>query len=327
MKNLILAPLLFLSALFTVVVSSDPQATGALNWPANLPVYDHVVIVVEENQNYGDIMQSREAPYLNHLAQEGANFTAMFAEEHHSQGNYYWMLSGSNQNVGFEDEVPNASNNPNYPFEASNLAQQLIAAGHSFKGYAEDLPEIGSQVEFHGNYARKHVPWISFANIPGGDTTETSSNLRFRDFPSSYADLPTVSFVIPNLMNDMHSGSISEGDRWLKHNLGAYVEWAKENNSLLIVTFDEDNDTSGYTGLTDPASTSPSVQNRIFTIFIGAHIKPGQYEEGSGVTHVNILRTLEAMYGLPKSGAQQEHAVKAGISDDYIITDVFEAAP
>ena len=51
---------------------------------------------------------------------------------------------------------------------------------------------------------------------------------------------------------------------------------------------------------------------------------PGDYEEGLGITHVNILRTLEAMYGLPKAGAQQPHAAAGGISDDYIITDVFE---
>jgi protein-disulfide isomerase-like protein with CxxC motif len=48
------------------------------------------------------------------------------------------------------------------------------------------------------------------------------------------------------------------------------------------------------------------------------------YDEGRGITHVNILRTLEAMYGLPKAGAQQPNAAKAGISDDYIITDIFE---
>jgi hypothetical protein len=46
-------------------------------------------------------------------------------------------------------------------------------------------------------------------------------------------------------------------------------------------------------------------------------VKAGQYPERNGITHVNILRTIEAMYGLPKSGAQQEHVVGAGISDDH----------
>jgi hypothetical protein len=63
------------------------------------------------------------------------------------------------------------------------------------------------------------------------------------------------------------------------------------------------------------------------TIFAGAHIKSGVYPEGKGITHVNILRTIEAMYGLPKSGAQQPNAAGAVISDDTIITDIFSVGP
>ena len=59
------------------------------------------------------------------------------------------------------------------------------------------------------------------------------------------------------------------------------------------------------------------------TIFAGAHVKPGEYSEGKGMTHVNVLRTIEAMYGLPKSGAQQPNAAGRGISDDMIVTDIF----
>ena len=65
------------------------------------------------------------------------------------------------------------------------------------------------------------------------------------------------------------------------------------------------------------------LKNRIVTIFAGAHIKRGNYPEGKGITHVNILRTLEAMYGLAKAGAQQPNAAGGGVNDDYLITDVF----
>jgi acid phosphatase len=131
--------------------------------------------------------------------------------------------------------------------------------------------------------------------------------------------------VIPNLVNDMHDGastmSIKAGDTWLKENLDKYYQWAKKNNSLLIVTFDEND--HGPAGLTNPAAPRPEKQNRIVTILAGASIKPGQYDEGEGVTHVNLLRTLEAMYGLDRSGEQQPFALCAGIADDFIITDVF----
>jgi acid phosphatase len=330
----------------------QPPAEGEptpISWPPGLPVYDHVVIVVEENKDYKQIIGSPLAPYMNNtLRKEGANFTQMYAEEHNSQGNYFWLFSGSNQGVGFRDAMPTEENNPNYPFKTPNLGASLIAKGRSFKGYAEDLPAIGFQGEFapvgakHPLYARKHVPWISFANVPNGKTAETSSNLRFLDFPTDPAQfpaLPTVAIVVPNLDNDMHNGkpedSIPRGDTWLKNNLDAYYRWAKTHNSLLIVTFDEsDNeqvDKTMYLGLTNPLvrpadpkdQFKRDLQNLIPTIFAGAHIKPDDYAEGNGVTHVNILRTLEAMYGLPRAGAQQPNAAGAGIRDDYIITDVF----
>ena len=298
-----------------------PQANApAPPWPAGLPVYDHIVIVVEENKDYEQITDRSAAPYINDtLKREGANLTQMYAEEHHSQGNYFWLFSGSNQNVGFDDHIPLQ------PIGASNLGEQLMRAGHSFKGYAEGLPSIGSRVIQAGLYARKHVPWISFSNIPNGTTVATSSNLRFQDFPSDYSALPTIAFVIPNLVNDMHNGSIIAGDTWLRKHIDGYYNWAKQHNSLLILTFDENN--HGPKGLTNPADMEPERRNRIVTILAGAHIKPGDYPEGKGVTHVNLLRTLEAMYTLNKSGAQQQHALNAGITDDFILTDIFDVGP
>jgi phosphatidylinositol-3-phosphatase len=318
-------------------LSTAPMLSAAtaemLPWPAFLPRYDHIVIVVEENKDYDQIIGNPAAPYLNKLAAEGANLRRMFGEEHFSQGNYFWLFSGSNQNVGFVDRVPRTE------FTTSNLGQQLIAKGLSFKGYSQSLPAIGSEIDTappncrHSCiYGRKHVPWISSVNVPNGTTVETSSNLRFADFPSDYSKLPTVAFVIPDMQHDMHNGapkdSIPVGDLWLAQNLDAYYQWAKTHNSLLIVTFDENDNKTRITGLTDPAvgpdrgQSRRDRQNRIATIFAGAFVKPG-YAEPNSMTHVNILRTVEAMYGLPKSGAQQPNALRAGISDDATGANVF----
>jgi acid phosphatase len=204
-----------------------------------------------------------------------------------------------------------------------NLGEGLISARRSFRAYSEDLPAIGSTVHRAGLYARKHAPWVSFSNVPD------STNARWVDFPASYNDLPTVSFVIPNLIDDMHDGripgSIAAGDAWLKKNLDGYRLWAKDHNSLLIVTFDEND--HGPAGLTDPASPDWRKRNRIVTIFAGARIKAGEYAEGKGITHVSVLRTLEAMYGLERSGAQQPRALAAGILDGSILVDIFKLLP
>jgi len=137
-------------------------------------------------------------------------------------------------------------------------------------------------------------------------------------------------FRYPQLGYDMHNGgpprNIEAGDAWLRQNLDRYYQWAKTNNSLLILTFDENYNTTHYHGLTVPASSDSVIRNRIVTILGGAHVKAGDHPEGKGGTHVNILRTLEAMYGLATCGAQQPNAVKAGITDDRIITDIFEGS-
>src|SRR6516164_8830221 len=106
-------------------------AADAPTSPSNLPRYDHIVIVVEENKDYDQIISSPAAPYLNKLAMEGANFTRMFAEEHNSQGNYFWLFSGSNQGLGFHNQIPRSK------FNTSNLGEQLIIKGLPFKGYAQ----------------------------------------------------------------------------------------------------------------------------------------------------------------------------------------------
>ena len=306
------------------VVAWQESIPLPLPWAAGLPVYDHIVIVVEENKDYEEIIGNKGATYINEvLGKEGAILTNFYAEEHHSEGNYFWLFSGSNQHVGFIDSVPGRD------FSTSNLGAELIRAGRSFRGYSEGLPEIGSLVTEQGLYARKHVPWVSFSNLPQGKTVADSSNLRFpEDFPSDYNALPTVSFVIPNMVHDMHNGStrpaIIAGDKWLRQNIDSYYKWAKQHNSLLILTFDENNHATMTGGVTDPADKDPKKRNRIATILAGAHIKHGEYGEGKGVTHVNVLRTLEAMYKLNRSGSQQWNALKAGIADDFVINDIFE---
>ena len=83
----------------------------------------------------------------------------------------------------------------------------------------------------------------------------------------------------------MHDGSIAQADAWLREHLAGYAAWAKTHNSLLVVTWDEDNDTP---------------RNRIPTIFYGAHVVPGRYDEL--INHYRVLRTIEDIYGLAPAG-------------------------
>lgn len=239
----------------------------------------HVVIVVEENHSRSQIIGNQDAPFINHLAHEGAYFSNYHAIEHPSQPNYLDLFSGSDRGIT-NDSCPHSFSKP-------NLASELIDHHLTFSGYSEDLPNQGytgcSNDHWYkpwgATYARKHSPWVDFTNIPKKD------NLPFNKFPSDYSKLPTVSFVIPNLDHDMHNGTVKAGDTWLKQNLGDYVKWAKKHNSLLILTWDENDGSSG---------------NRIPTIFIGKMIQKGTYDQK--VNHFNLLRTIEDLYDLPYLG-------------------------
>lgn len=250
---------------------------------ATLPLPNHVVVVVEENHSFNEIIGSSSAPYINSLANSGALFTHSFAITHPSEPNYLALFSGSTQGIT-NDSCP-------HTFAGPDLGGELIAAHDTFQGFAEGLPGIGSTVCTSGEYARKHNPWVDFKDVPSSD------NLPFTNFPSSsnFSSLPTISFVIPNLLDDMHDGTIQQGDSWLQSNIDPYVQWAKTNNSLLIVTWDEDDG---------------SQNNQIPTIFVGPMVKVGQYSET--INHYNVLRTLEDMYGLP---AAHNSANVSAISD------------
>jgi hypothetical protein len=236
-----------------------------------VPRPDHVVIVVFENTAQTSIIGNSQAPYFNQLATTGANFTNSFAIEHPSEPNYLDLFSGSNQGVT-DDSCP-------HTFSTPNEGAQLIAAGLTFTGYSEDLPSAGSTVCTSGLYARKHNPWVNFSNVPA------AANQPFTAFPTDFTQLPTVSWVVPNLCNDIHDCSIATGDSWLKAHLDSYVQWAKTHNSVLITTFDEDDS---------------SHSNHIATIFNGQPVKTGSYAEH--IDHYNVLRTVEDMYGLPYAG-------------------------
>jgi phosphatidylinositol-3-phosphatase len=261
--------------------------SGMASAAGAVPRFGHVVIVVMENKNYHDIIgRPDEAPYLNSLASGGAVFSSSFAVAHPSQPNYLALFSGSTQNVT-SDNCPQNFN------DVPNLGAELISSGLSFAGYSGSMPSAryrgcGSYLSL--GYVRTHNPWVDFSNVPA------ASNLTFASFPRIYNRLPTVSFVIPNLCHDMHYCSRDTGDSWMQHNLGGYAHWAQSHNSLLIITWDEDGAILGLFG----------DNNKVPTIFYGAHVRPGTYREHA--SHYGVLRTVEDMYGLAHAGSSARAA-------------------
>ena len=248
---------------------------------------DHMVIEILENVGYTDVKDSSDAPYINSLLADtsAAVLTQSFALTHPSQPNYLMLYSGANQGA------------TNIPFSTPNLGAELIQKGFTFTGYAEDLPSVGYTGATYGSYyAAKHCPWTNWQGT-GTNQTAAKFNQPLTSFPTDYTKLPTLSFVMPNLIDDMHSGSIPQGDAWLKTHLSGYIDWCKTHNSLFVLTFDEDD--------------TLSEANQIITIIIGQNVKGGIYTQR--ITHYNVLRTIEDLYGLPHAGESADSSDIVGI--------------
>ncbi len=250
--------------------TADPDATGPLitGTPVGLPRPAHTVVLILENKSADQVIGSSAAPFLTGLANGGAYFTNSHGVAHPSQPNYIALFSGATHGVT-GDACPQQLG------AAPNLASQLDAAGKTFVGYAEGLPQPDYVGCNHGDYARKHAPWANFTGLPAGTAQP------FTSFPTDLGQLPDVAFVVPNLCNDMHNCPVRTGDSWARAHLDRYVTWARTHDSLLVITFDEDDGGKG---------------NHIATVLAGAMVRPGRY--GQLIDHYNVLRTLEDMYGL-----------------------------
>jgi hypothetical protein len=299
---------------------------------AQPPQFDHIVVVIEENHSFSDIIGSSAAPNINALAAAGANIvnastdpqgntSGSHAVRHPSQPNYLEFYSGSNQGT-VQDGHPGSTTEPFSsppPFTTPNLGAALRNAGFSFATYSQTMPSVGFDGDSSGAYQRKHNPvanWMKDTN-PTANQLPSTVNQPFTTFqdiansPGGFANLPTVSYVVPDQNFDMHDGTIQAADTWLKTNIiDTYLPWATTHNSLLIVTWDEDGDNTA--------------SNQIATIFAGAKVKPGSYTEtnlnsnnphvgsptdpgietptGTAMNHYNVLSTIEDIYGLAHIG-------------------------
>lgn len=274
---------------------------------AGVPRFNHVVVVIMADHSPSEIYNSTSAPYINGaLIPDGAKFTHASTPPglHPSQPNYIALFAGDPLGVT-SDTCPQT-------LTAMNLAQQLTNAGLSFAQYSEGLPTLGEACT--GTlYTRAHNPVADFAALP------PSMNRPFSQFATDLSNdaLPTVSFVVPNLCHDMHGDPVScnasntdvvkLGDTWLSNTMPPVLSSAATRHVLLIVTWDQGSGSS----------------DQIPMIFAGDHLQPG-YVSGAAVTHYNVLRTIEDMYGLTSLGNAATAAPITDVWDDALFSDGFE---
>ncbi|MGH9524581.1 MAG: alkaline phosphatase family protein [Terriglobales bacterium] len=232
----------------------------------------HVVIVVEENHSYGSVIGSASMPYLNGLASKYALATNYFADIHPSLPNYFMLTAGVPVTV--DDSYTGT-------YDGANLASVVSGAGKTWKAYAESIPSAGYTGGDQYPYVKRHNPFAYFTSVLN-DPKQVANMVPFTQFSADLAagTLPSVSFVIPNLKNDAHDGSLAEADAWLQSNIGPLVNSAAFANTVLIVVFDEGD-------ITD----IEHLGGHVAMVVAGGPVKTG-YQSSTFYQHQSTLRFM-----------------------------------
>jgi acid phosphatase len=248
---------------------SSPGAARPTPTPAStgsVPGFGHVVLVVEENSSYSDVIGSSEMPYLNSLATQYGLATRYFANTHPSIGNYFMLTTG--QIVTNDDSFTGT-------VDVDNIVRELLASGKTWKSYAESRNDPIL-------YAKWHDPLSYFSDVVNSSTQMQNLTL-FSQFSSDLSNnvLPNFSFVVPNLLNDGHSGPLQLADSFLQDNIAPLISNATfQKDGLLIIVFDE-------------AATSDSTNGggHVAAVIISAKAKQG-FQSTTPYQHQSILRLI-----------------------------------
>ena len=218
----------------TITATSEGQSgTAAVTVTTSTGAqFGHVFVVTEENTDYVDVTSS-SMPYLTGLAAQYGLATQYYANTHPSIGNYFELATG--QVLTNDDGSSTIENVP-------NIVRSLVAAGKTWKSYAEDIPNACYLGGDTGNYARKHNIFPLLSDVANDPTGQGCNNVPFTRFATDLANgtLPAFSNIVPNLCNDAHDCSLSTADSWLQTNIAPLIASPVfQQDGLLIIVFDE----------------------------------------------------------------------------------------
>ena len=259
------------------------------------PTYSHVIWILEENHSYGDIIgNTAQAPYINGLANECGLATNYHNISHPSLPNYVGMTSG----LGLSGLTQFSSDcNPSH--KCTTSAPSIFGQTPSWKAYEESMP-ANCYRKNSGEYAVRHNPPPYFSTLTNCATNDVPYTQLARDLASG--NLPAFSFVTPNLIDDMHDGTIAQGDSWLQANLPTILSSSEytSGSTAVFVTWDE-----GEGGTSnDCATNTTDIGCHVATIVISPTTVPGT-QSATLFNHYSLLGTTEQLLGLPSLGLAQ----------------------
>ena len=294
-----LTPVLATSLPKRAATATPPAAPPATQ--GGIPVFDHIVLIMLENQNYNSVIGSNtQMPLLNALASQNVLLTNYFAITHPSLPNYIALMSGSTQNIT-KDCTACYVNKP-------SLADLIEASGRSWKAYLDSLP-APCYVGNLGQYAQKHNPLVYFDSVRLNAARCNRSILPLTHLDADLANnsLPNFAYIMPDLCNSGHDCSAAVADKWVSGMIGKLQDSpALGNNSLIIIAFDEaaSTDTSSCCGLPAPAG------GQVPVVLISPSALP-DVTDNTPYSHYSLLKTILTAWNLPLLGQAANASTQA----------------
>lgn len=263
----------------TSTQDTSRSGTATVTVLVQIPQSNHIVIVMEENQGYASVVHNTiDWPSLNNLISNGALATNYYANSHPSIGNYFTLTTG---------ELLTTDDNSTIVWNVDNLARRMLASGVSFKVYAEGITQgyLGGNT---GLYLIRHNPFAMLSDIADNPQVANQCIWPFAQFSADLASgtLPELSFIVPDIDDDAHTGTSQQADAWLQTNVIALLSespaFASGGDGILIVDFDE-------------AATSDTAYGggQVAPVLWGPNVKVGFTQTSTTVyQHQSMLRTV-----------------------------------
>jgi phosphatidylinositol-3-phosphatase len=340
-------PLGVLAALLCVC-PAHAAAAGALE---GLPSYDHVFVLILENESYSSSFgSSSPAHYLNDtLVPEGVLDDQYYATGHVSLDNYIAMTSAQPSNLVTNTDCAVVSiyicAQSTLAFSnGANIGDQLDAVGAGWKGYMDTMPAAcfhqdyspttTSPDPYQGDstsppafdYADRHNPFIYYPDIVGDNARCQAHDVPYADSSAGLAadiaanTVPGFGFITPDTCHDGHDspcangdpGGLVSADAWLQSNVPPLLAYLNAHNGLLIITFDE----GSPSDLSGCCHGGPGGQQgeggRVGLVALGPGVKAGQVVH-TAYDHASLMRTVEDLFGI--SAYLNNAAVSSPMSD------------
>ena len=274
--------------------ASTPSASHPCGTQAKPGSYKHIIWIFMENHSYSKIIGSSQAAYINTVAKECGSATNYHNITHPSLPNYIAATSGlpvSSLPAFLPDCSPAAGCN--------TTAKSIFGQVKTWKSYEENMPSNCARTNA-GNYAVRHNPATYFTALNNCSSNDVPYARLATDL--AHNQLPQFSFITPNLIDDMHNGTIAQGSKWLASHLPAILNSAqyKNGSTAIFLTWDEGEEGQEVRGERCSTNTS-DVSCHIPMLVISPSTKAGS-KSGTLFNHFSLLATTEQLLGLAKLG-------------------------